>query len=159
MSPEIILRPAEEKDCKLLWEWRNEKAVRESSFSSEYVLWEEHKKWFQKKLRNKNSIILIIQTLTKKEIGQVRFDIDRNRFAKIDISICKEKRGKGCGSQGLKMACDYIFKNSSIKGVIAYIKKNNLISLNAFLKSGFVNTGLKKFKGYLCYKLFLNKNE
>jgi len=157
MSPEIILRPAEEKDCKLLWEWRNEKAVRESSFSSEYVLWEEHKKWFQKKLRNKNSIILIIQNSANKEIGQVRFDMNRNDSAEVDIGICKEERGKGYGLHGLKMACNYIFKNSSMKSVTAYIKKDNLISLNTFLKSGFISSGLRKFKGHLCYELFLNK--
>lgn len=158
MNHKISLRPAEEKDCKLLWEWRNEKNAREASFDSDPIFYKEHKAWFDKKIRSKNTKILIIENNHKKEIGQVRFDINYQGVAKVSIIIDKDKRGRGYGAKVLKLSCEYAFKSFPIKEMIAYIKWENAPSLRIFKKSGFTIKRAKKIKGCSCYEMSLERN-
>ena len=46
------LRTAEETDMMLLFEWANELSVRQNSFSTEEISYEEHKNWFQELQRD-----------------------------------------------------------------------------------------------------------
>jgi len=159
MKHKLALRLAEEKDCRLLWKLRNEKTVREAFFDSKYIPYEKHKEWFDKKIKNKNSEILIIQNSSGGEIGEVRFDFDSKNKAEVHIIIDGTKRVKGYGTRALKLSCEYVFKNFSVKAIIAYIKKENMLSLKIFKKVGFANRGLKKIKEFVCYKMFLKNNQ
>ena len=158
MNLKISLRPAEEKDCRLLWKWRNEKSVRKVSFNSKYIPYKEHKKWFGEKLKDKNTKILIIQDGSAKEIGEVKFDFDSKNKAEASIIIDKKERGKGYGAKVLKLSSRCIFKNFPIKEIIAYVKRENIISFKTFRKAGFINTGLKEIKGFVCHEMIL-KND
>lgn len=158
MNRRMSLRPAEEKNCKILWKWRNEKSVREASFDSKYISFEEHKKWFSEKLKSKNTKIFIFYDGPEKEIGEVRFDFKAKKNAEIGVVIDKKERGKGYGAKMLKLACKYVFKNFHIKEIVAYIKSENAVSYKAFRKAGFINAGWEKNKGFVCYKMIL-KND
>ena len=46
MDEEIYLRLVDDKDMKLLFDWRNDEVVRKNSFSTEPIDWEEHVSWF-----------------------------------------------------------------------------------------------------------------
>ena len=47
---QLSLRPAEGRDCELLWQWRYEENTRKWSFDADYIPYEEHKNWFLNKL-------------------------------------------------------------------------------------------------------------
>ena len=147
-SHQLSLRPAEEGDCELLWQWRNEENTRKWSFNAKYVPYEEHKNWFLSKLNSANSEVLIILEESKREIGQVRFDMTPDRNAEVDISISARERNKGYGSAALRLACQYAPTKLNIARVIAHTKVKNKASISAFTKAGFVNEGLLDFKGH-----------
>jgi UDP-2,4-diacetamido-2,4,6-trideoxy-beta-L-altropyranose hydrolase len=156
MNSRLNLRPAEEKDCRLLWKWRNEKLVRDLSFNSEYISYGTHKKWFEKKIKSKNTDILIIADHGN-PVGMIRFDLKPESMAEVNIVIDKTERSRGYGLKALKLSCRYVFKKTGINGLIAYVKKDNAASLRTFEKAGFSNEGLKKIKRCNCYRLLLKK--
>lgn len=147
-SSQLSLRPAEERDCELLWQWRNEENTRKWSFNSAHVPYQEHKDWFLSKLNAAHSELLIVSDEGKREIGQVRLDISPDKTAEIDISIESSRRNKGYGSTTLKLACQYALEKFNIAKVIAHIKEENKASITAFAKAGFINKASLDFKGY-----------
>ena len=59
-NSEIMFRKCEnnESDMKLIFDWSNDDEVRKNSFSSEKIKFEDHQKWFQKKINQENYYIL-----------------------------------------------------------------------------------------------------
>ena len=147
-SHQLSLRPAEEGDCELLWQWRNEENTRERSFDTNYVAYEEHRNWFLSKLNSANSEILIVSDESKKEVGQVRFDINSEGSAEVSISMATMERNKGYGSTALKLACQRAAQEFSLRKVLAHIKEGNKASINVFTKAGFINKGPRSFEGH-----------
>lgn len=122
------------KEAELLFEWVNDKEVRQNSFNSKDISWEEHKKWFKKKLDDKNCKIFIFYE-NDIPIGQMRLDkINTDWF--IDYSISHEFRGKGYGAKMVNSVKDSI-KESPL---IAKVKSGNKASSKTFEKCGFVLT-------------------
>ena len=146
-SHRLDLRPAKEEDCEVLWQWRNEEDTRKWSFNTEYIPYEEHKKWFLSKLINADSLILIVSE-GQRNIGQVRFDKSSDGSAEVYISISAAERHKGHGSDALKIACQYAVRKLNVTRMIAHIKDGNEASIGVFTRAGFVNKGLQEFKGF-----------
>ena len=153
VSPQLSIKLAEEKDCDLLWRWRNEADTQNWSFNSGYITYEEHKQWFLDKLHSTNTKILIILNNKREEIGQVRFDITGDRASEIGISIDSKRRNKRYGSSALMLACRYAFEKFGIVKVIAHIKTGNQASINAFANAGFIDKGEQDFKGHKAIKM------
>ena len=152
-SHQLSLRPAGKGDCELLWQWRNEENTRKWSFDDAYIPYEEHKNWFLSKLNSADSLILIVSDETKRDIGQVRFDISLDGSAKVDISIIERERGKGYGSTALRLACQYALGKQNLTRAVAYIKEENEASIRAFAGADFINRGSIEFKGHKAVKM------
>ncbi|MFC1540566.1 GNAT family N-acetyltransferase [Candidatus Margulisiibacteriota bacterium] len=152
----LSLRLAEEKDCRLLWEWRNEEESRKSAFDSDLVPFDDHKTWFIRKLNDHHSQIVIILDNSSKEIGQVRFDVDRNNAAEIDVGIDRNERGKGYGAAAIRLACEYAFEKLNIKQILSHIKPDNIASQKIFAKAGFRNVGKNNLKDALAVEMVLH---
>src|SRR5688572_503987 len=58
-EPLIRLRRARTSDNALVWQWANDPTVREASFSSAPIRWEDHVKWFDDRLADEASAIYI----------------------------------------------------------------------------------------------------
>ena len=144
----LSLRTVEEKDCRLLWKWRNEYETRKWFFEPEYVPYDEHQNWFSKKLHDPKTKILIILAEERREIGQVRLELSDDKSAEVDISIVSNERNKGYGAQALSLACQYAWEKLNVARLIAHIKEGNQASINAFTKAGFISSGLVEFKGH-----------
>ena len=142
-----MLRKLQEGDKKILFDWVNDPEVRKMSVNTEPVLWEDHEKWFESKLKDKNTRIFLL-TENDQKIGQVRFHLKNSEWL-IGYSIAKEFRGKGYGRQILIDG----LKEMQTGRFIAYVKPANLASLKIFLELKFEqspeiedeNTGLIKF--------------
>jgi UDP-2,4-diacetamido-2,4,6-trideoxy-beta-L-altropyranose hydrolase len=136
-TKQIRLRVVEDRDCELLWQWANDPDVRASAFSSEPIPWDDHVRWFERKRQDPKSHIFIALNLQDMPIGQIRFDLDENESAEIDVSVDRDKRGLGYGKILIESAVASIFTITSVKTVHALIKSNNDSSINAFEKAGF----------------------
>lgn len=91
----LLIRKAQELDCKDYFQLVNDQMVRQNSINSEIVNWDGHKEWFMERLASKNSFLFVAEK-SGLFLGQVRFDYHLASGAWfIDYSIKKSFRGKG----------------------------------------------------------------
>lgn len=130
-ADKIVLRLADYNDVQNIFELSNEDEVRQNSFNSSKIKFEDHKKWFEGKIEDQNIIYLVIH-IENNFAGQVRFDLKADS-ATVSISIKKEFRKLGLGRNFLEKSISYLKLNSpQIKTIKAYIKENNKKSLKLF---------------------------
>ena len=155
----LRLRAATLEDCRLLWEWRNDPEVRANSFNPDLIRWDEHVDWFRQKLADPNCLIYVVVDEESTPIGQVRFDINYEGSAEVDVSIDVKARNKGYGSAALKLACQCAVQEFSVRKALAHIKEDNKASISAFAKAGFINKGLQDFKGHKAIEMVWAQGE
>jgi len=98
---DVYLRKAEERDVDLLFRWANDESVRQNSFHTEPIPYEDHKKWYAEKLKSNNSIIYIYYS-GGESVGQVRVDVEGN-IGTINYSIDGAYRSQGHGKKMLSL--------------------------------------------------------
>ena len=134
----MIIRNVKKKDLLDIWLWRNEKISIFFSKNKKKISLESHSNWFVRNLTNKkikSYIGLLIKKNNKKKVGVVRFDI-KKKHALVSINLNPVMRGKGLSYVFLEAGINKFLKFKKIK-LIAEIKKNNLASINCFLKNKF----------------------
>ena len=94
------LRQIKKEDIYFFYELANDPEVRKNSFSVRPILWEEHEKWFYKKLQAGGVYLYLID---ETPVGQIRFDIEE-KTARISYTVAAAYRGKGYGSKMLRLA-------------------------------------------------------
>ena len=130
----INVRNATKNDEMLLFNWRNEKDVRNQSFNSDKINMNDHVLWYTKKLKDPNFIFYILE-INHKPFGLIKIKKNKEN-ATIGISIDKNYRGKGLASKALYVGCKEYFKKEK-KPILAFIKKTNILSIKSFKKIGF----------------------
>ena len=134
----MIIQKIIKKDSLDLWLWRNNKKSIFFSKNKKKITLEAHNKWFRKNLKNKKIefyIGSIVKKNEKKKVGIVRFNI-KSKYALVSINLNPVMRGKSLSYILLAGSIKKFFKFKKIK-LIAEIKKNNLASINCFLKNRF----------------------
>lgn len=131
------LRPVVESDRDLLFAWANEPLVRQNSFSTKEITYEEHKKWFADLMKD-NSCRQYIYICGKEAIGQARVK-QRGDEGEISYSICAQKRGMGYGKRLLRLVCMRAKEDfPMIRKLQGKVKPDNTASRKAFLRAGFL---------------------
>jgi len=143
----LKLRSAEIEDSKMVWEWVNDPAVRSVSFSSEPIPWESHSKWFSGKLLDPGCLFFIVLSPNDVSVGQIRYELEGDE-AIVSVSLAPSQRGKGYGSQVIRLASQNLFASTSIRLIHAYIKPDNLSSIRAFTRAGFSDAGFVEVRGH-----------
>lgn len=154
----IRLRPANFEDCQLLWEWANEPKLRSLSFCTQPILWTNHVDWFHAKLMDPRCLFLMVEDETGVAIGQIRFDMTEQR-AIVSLGIDIRQRGKGYGSIIVRQASQFLFAQSDIEAIHAYIKPTNGASHRIFVKAGYDEMGLTSVKGHEALHFVLPCNQ
>lgn len=155
---QVRLRPATEEDCKRLWEWRNEPEVRQASFDTNFLPYEDHQRWFAEKIQADDTHIYIILDNHDREIGYVRYRLERDQ-AEISVGLDPSQRGKGYGSAAIRKGSSQILTDGLAQKVVAYVKRENPASVNAFLKAGFADNGLASVAGTQAHLLVYEHGE
>lgn len=130
----LKIREIVKEDVKLIYKWSNDTEVRKQSFNSNSINFKEHKNWFNRKLINSNSLLLINEYKGSK-IGLVRFEIEDNK-CKVGVLLDEIFRGKGLSSLMLIKSSKYYFKRFKLP-IYAHIKASNIPSVRAFEKAGY----------------------
>ena len=133
----LIFRNATIADTILYFDWANDPIVREQSYNSSVIDFENHKKWFESKVEDDSCLMLVFQNEEKLKVGQIRIQKENGKEATIGISIAYEHRGKGYAKEMLKIASDYFLDSNPNYQINAFIKESNLNSKYAFEKAGF----------------------
>jgi len=135
---ELSIRRATDEDCYDLWIWRNHPEVRKWCFNTNEIDFEVHKEWFRKKNKDENTRIYIIENEKGKKIGQVRFDINQQAKAVINVNLNPEYFGKGFGSKMIEKATKiFIEEKKDIKTIVAEINDLNIASKKAFERANY----------------------
>ena len=132
----LILRDASPSDSRLLFEWRNDPLTRRNSFSTEPVLWENHRQWFEALMQDPDRRQYILER-DGKSVGQIRIARE-GCSAEISYSVAAEERGKGYGSALLTMivpAAEKAFPD--ITALVGQVKTDNAVSAKTFEKCGY----------------------
>ncbi|MCI8993632.1 MAG: GNAT family N-acetyltransferase [Eubacterium sp.] len=130
------LRKAAKEDIDLLFQWANEAEVRANSFSAAQISYEEHTKWFQNMLhdRDRKQYIYMADDVP---VGQIRIDISGDT-AEVSYSVCDGCRGKGHGEKMLDLLQQKLLTDEpEVHRLIAKVKNGNQRSERAFLKLGY----------------------
>lgn len=136
---ELKFRPVESDDINDLFEWRNHQEVRKNSFSSKPLSWDEHEKWFKVKLKDPGTVIYMVYTEGEK-VGSIRFE-EKGDAIKVSVMLNPDFFGKGLGAEIIKSGTEkFIREKKCKKPVIAEIKKDNIASIKAFEKAGFLES-------------------
>jgi len=143
----IEFRKININDMNILFNWINDPLVRSLSFNSEKVDFKVHEKWFTNKINDSNCIFLLFFK-SNNPIGQIRIEKETLNRATISISISSENRGKGYSVDMLRKASKYFHSKNSEFIINAYIKENNLNSINSFEKALFRFQKKIKYKGH-----------
>ena len=130
----IEVSMVDEADCKAVWLINNDPEIRSMSFSQESIPYEDHIKWFQKKITDKNSKMYKFVS-SNKIVGLVRLDVEKKQ-ALVNIAVRHEFRGKGVGTEILRLTI-ILAKGLKLKTLLAEIKQTNKPSLKLFNKLGF----------------------
>ena len=131
----IWLRPATLEDCRLYFEWVNEREVRLRSIRNHKITWEEHCQWFQQRLQS-DSARLLIAMEADTPVGQIRTESYSSGDWEIDFSVAACERGKGHGIKILRLAIERMRREAPIR-LIAVVKHDNYASIRCFEKLGF----------------------
>jgi RimJ/RimL family protein N-acetyltransferase len=154
----LTFRKAVLADVKLYFDWANDSIVREQSYNSRTIDFENHKKWFEAKLEDDSCLLFLFQNEGKLNVGQIRIQKENNNQALIGISIAAEHRGKGLAKEMLILASDYFLENNSGYLINAYIKEQNISSKQAFEKAGFEFKNIIKYENCNSFH-FTKKNK
>jgi len=139
VKSKIFIRFVEKEDEKDLLRWRNDPVTRMNSFNTDKILLKDHLAWFDKTIKNSDKNIFIGLNEKNEKIGMVRFDQEpASKTVEINIVVAPEARGKGYGTELLIKSCEVYFNNYHYNHIIAKIKKDNIPSIKAFTKAGFI---------------------
>lgn len=139
----LRLRPVVVADAELLLRWTNDPAVRDASFQTEPVEWDNHLRWLQAKLSDPGSFLCLAIDEHETPIGVMRFDVE-GPDAVISGSIDYQFRGIGLAPRLIRMACAALFAERESTTVHAYIKQSNTASVRAFERAGFRDVPLEE---------------
>jgi len=152
----LFLRKASMEDCELLFQWVNDPDARRSAFRSDPIEFNEHSRWYGKKLNDTNFIQYIAIDQDEKAVGQVRFDI-KNGEAEVDVSVAPKYRGRGYGTCIIKKGVNNVLKSIKITTFHAKIKSYNQASIKSFQQANFAIHGSLIINGHKAIHLILQQ--
>lgn len=123
----IKLRKVTMEDAENLLKWKNEEDTRKNSIVTDAViLMEDHLKWLEKTLADKNVDFYIIEN-DGLPLGDVRLE-RKDKEAEISIRMDKASRGLGLATQIIAL-----FRGP----LMAKIRIHNLASMRVFIANGY----------------------
>lgn len=155
----LFIRHVRADDCEEIWVWRNHPSVRKFSFSQGEILLSDHQVWFDKRIKDKNIVMYILENSNGDKVGQVRFEILPDNIASISVNLNPPFIGRGIGVYVITEATTTFFKeHPTVVLIQADILADNIVSRKVFLKAGFLLQGPEMKHGKEIF-VFVIKNE
>ena len=130
----IHLRKATADDCRRYFDWANDPAVRQQSFSSEPIPYEQHERWFAAKLADPAEYLYLL-SMDEQPMGQVRFSLtgERSETAIISYALAAPFRGRGLAAPMLERAIAQLARDQpTVQQLLGYVKNTNEASRRVF---------------------------
>ena len=135
------MRKAIPADVDLFFHWANDKESRENSYSNAEIAYDDHVKWFSKRLGAKGCSLYVFTDEYDTPVGQVRIEENTLKSMSgqwiISISVDRSFRGKNLSSEMISTASKEFMKDHRGEEINALIFKSNIPSYKSFLKAGY----------------------
>lgn len=135
----IFLKKISKSDIISVFNLKNNKDVIQTSLVKNRIKFLNHKKWFKKKLKDKNCLFYTIREKDNLFAGYLRLDFE-NFYYRVTIAVIKNKSGKSYAFKALKKLEKKIKKNSLL---FAQVIKSNKKSIRLFTKAGYKLVGCR----------------
>ena len=155
VSDSLFLRKVITTDVKLLLNWANDSETLKWSFNPNTIAPFEHKKWFKKKLKSPNVLMLILEQRSR-PAGLVRLEKEDDEIV-LNYMIAPEERSQGLAIKMLGMAMDIKEDYWGNIKVLAYTFPENIASKKSLKKAGF--SLMNSAEGKNCYKFNKSEND
>ncbi len=133
----IVFRSAEPADVDLYYRWANDMTVRNSSFNTVLIGYDEHCGWFSTNLSSTNAVLYVATTTTQIPAGSIRFKI-KDDIAELSYLVDPLFRGAGLGEIILREGVAKLMnERKEVKVVEGLVKYTNIASLKAFEAAGY----------------------
>lgn len=141
----ISLRRAEKEDVPFLVKWFNDVEFfgPYSDFPTQITEAQLDKRMFEPKIPQMEWIDFIVQNKDGASIGWVVHYISSQNFGWVEIGyyLVPSERGKGYGTEAIRIIVDYLFLTKDIPRVQAVTSVDNNASQRVLEKSGFKREG------------------
>ena len=135
----IRIRPITYDDTDLIVKWRNLDAVRNNFFYREEFTAATHLNWMDSKVKSGEVVQYIIEADGRPVGSTYLRDIDREKLsAEYGVFIGEDVRGRGIGTEALKLTLAKAQSELGLKHIIARAIEGNEASINCFLHAGFI---------------------
>lgn len=137
------LRELNSEDLETIFIWRNSERIRTCMLSEELLVWEQHRRWFER-IKNDDRNAYLIYEYDQVPSGLVYFnDINRaHGLGTWGFYLGREDLPKGTGTRMCLLGLEYAFEVLGIRKVNAEVLENNMPSLKLHRKIGFKQEGL-----------------
>lgn len=136
-APKLSLRLARLGDMSLVYAWRNHPDIIELSLSRRVIPWSEHQRWFRETIVSRDTPFFLIEEAGV-PIGILRFERPDERTAVISIFLMPDFTGQGKGVSAIRLGCEWAASHWGPIDVVAQVRSDNLRSISAFRKAGFL---------------------
>ena len=135
----INVRKTKLEDIDFIYQLASSVDVREASFTTHVINYDEHKEWFHRIINLKNEFLYVLFA-DGEFAGQIRYTFSEDDYnCIVGISLVKEKRNKNLAVPFFIMSLFLLKKEKeNIQTISAYIKIHNYQSIG--LKRGFIYT-------------------
>lgn len=152
LAKRISVRKAQVTDLMLCYNWANDPATRQQSFSSNSILLTEHKNWFESKLLDPLSFYYILE-YNSTPVAQIRFQVKDNESV-LSYLVDSTNRNTGLGtivlSKGIAAFINDIDKPVAISG---FVKETNIASQKSFERLQFKKEMAAEYPGSFKYTI------
>jgi UDP-2,4-diacetamido-2,4,6-trideoxy-beta-L-altropyranose hydrolase len=132
----VTIRNADKNDLNKTFEWASNAEIRKFSFNRNAINFDEHKKWFDNKMRDENCFYYL-GTFNNELFGSIRFDVVGDE-AKISYLVDPRYQNKGLGTILLKKSLNlFVKQNLDVLSVWGEVFNKNIASMKAFQKLGY----------------------
>lgn len=140
----LKLKRIRKEDMEQLFVWANDPVTRAASFNTEPISYENHVKWFEKKLHDSDCHFYMAY-VDNMACGSIRFDIENDyeidscgkTVAVISYSIAPEYRGRGLGKEIIAKGCEMMHEKLGECILVGEVKTDNIYSHKCFEANGF----------------------
>jgi RimJ/RimL family protein N-acetyltransferase len=131
------LRLANSTDFEATFKWASSPLIRKFSFNNGIIHFEEHQQWFTQKIWDKNCEYYLLADRNN-FLGSLRFDIEDDEVAKINMLIDPACQGNGYGKTILQMGIELLKKRrTEVKKVYGEVFPKNIACLQIVESLGF----------------------
>ena len=156
----LVARAATLEDARLLWEWRNDPATRESSRSSAEVPWDDHLAWLGDSLERTDRMLLLVEDEAG-PVGTVRWDLARDRQGEreweVSITVAPQRRRQSLARPLLRagevaLSATARSNATDVTAYLAAVHIDNDASVRLFETSAYIPDSPPDRRGFMSFR-------